>query len=154
MRKLLLAFFLSVVFCGSAKAEISKFQMKAIQLVQVQKFTKWQHYASATTFIAMNGRPFSITLEDFSGILANTFRECSDMDAYTNRQGSTEACEAYVYKGLKEWIDLSKDPSVSDTAWKMGTSYAFNTHNPIPTKNIWDFNGWAAGIRVAKSKGY
>lgn len=131
-----------------------KFENKAVDLMDQQKFTQWQHYASAAPFFAMNGRRFAMTIDDFADIVSNSFQACEDLDAYTNRKGSTEDCKAYVYKGISEWVSLSKDKSVSDTAWKMGQRYAFNTSNPIAHNNIWDFNGMAGGIRVARSQGY
>ncbi|EIV2275032.1 TPA: hypothetical protein MM109_000892 [Klebsiella pneumoniae] len=154
MRTLNAAVVLLAVASFAAIAAPGKYETLAVDLMDHQQFTEWQHYASATPFFAMNGRRFSMTIDDFADVMSNTFKECEDMDAYTNRKGSTDDCKAYIYKGIKEWTALSRDKSVSDVAWKMGTQYAFNSRNPIAHMNVWDFNGWAAGIRVAKSKGY
>ncbi|ALK14696.1 TPA: hypothetical protein ACIJN2_005329 [Klebsiella pneumoniae] len=154
MRTLNAAVVLLAVASFAAIAAPGKYETLAVDLMDHQRFTEWQHYASATPFFAMNGRRFSMTIDDFADVMSNTFKECEDMDAYTNRKGSTDDCKAYIYKGIKEWTALSRDKSVSDVAWKMGTQYAFNSRNPIAHMNVWDFNGWAAGIRVAKSKGY
>ncbi|AMG53776.1 hypothetical protein [Citrobacter amalonaticus] len=145
---------LTMLITATSYAEPGKFEYKAADLMEQQKFTEWQHYASAKPFFAMNGRPFAMTVDDFADIIRRTFQQCNDLDAYTNRKGTRDDCQEYIYNGMKEWVILSKDPSVSQQAWKMGTSYAFNTNNPIPSNNIFDFNGWAGGIRVAKSQGY
>lgn len=153
MRKNRIVVFFFLIPC-LAFASHSKYQGLAYDLLMKQNFTKWQHYSSAVPYVAINGREFPMTLDDFGEVIHNTFAQCEDLDAYANRKGVTEDCEAYIYKGMTEWIAMSKDPAVSDRAWKMGTMYAFNSNSPIPHNNVWDFNGWAAGIRVAKSKGY
>lgn len=145
---------ISLLVPMSGLAAPGKYEKMAVDLMDQQKFTQWHHYASATPFFAMNGRRFAMTIDDFADIVSNSFQECADLDSYTNRKGTTDDCKSYVYKGIKEWVNLSQDKSVSDTAWKMGQRYAFNTRNPIAHKNAWDFNGMAAGIRVAKSQGY
>ncbi|WP_194432977.1 hypothetical protein [Klebsiella pneumoniae] len=157
MRNFLILFVLFLFPIISAFAGLPPpkgYEKKAIDLLNQQDATLWQHYNSAEPFLQINGRRFSLTPDDFEKILYNTFRQCEDLDAYTNRKGVTDNCEAYIFKGFKEWIALSKDKTVSDYAWKIGISYASNTRNPMPSMNVWDFNGWAAGIRVAKSKGY
>lgn len=146
--------FAGLLFSSISFAAPGKYEVKAMDLMDQQKFTQWQHPSSAVPFFAMNGRAFAMTINDFADIVSNTFQECEDLDAYTNRKGTTESCKLSVYKGIKEWVDLSRDPSVSEAAWKMGVRYAFNTNNPIANNNVWDFNGWASGIRVVKSKGY
>ncbi|MPU29130.1 hypothetical protein FVB13_07880 [Escherichia coli] len=154
MIKAILWISMLVVVPFSAFCDLGKFHYKAAELIAQQQFTEWEHYASAKPFVAMNGRPFAMTLDDFVNVVKNTFHQCDDMEAYTNRQGAKDSCQEYIYKGVVEWVNLSKDSSVSPQAWKMGTQYAYNTRNPIPGRNSFDFNGWAAGIRVAKSKGY
>ncbi|MCV5163473.1 hypothetical protein OFB65_24150, partial [Escherichia coli] len=83
---------------------------KAADLMEQQKFTEWQHYASVKPFFSMNGRRFIMTLDDFADIIRNTFQQCNDLDAYTNRKGTRDSCQEYIYNGMKEWIKLSKDP--------------------------------------------
>ncbi|HHT7529151.1 TPA: hypothetical protein ACT1UX_002052 [Raoultella planticola] len=148
---LIVLVFLTPVIC---LASPGKYEKLSVELMDQQQFTQWQHYSSAAPFFAMNGRRFAMTINDFADIVSNSFQECEDLDAYTNRRGTSEDCKAYVFKGIKEWVSLSRDKSVSDTAWKMGQRYAFNTQNPIAHKNVWDFNGMAGGVRVAKSQGY
>ncbi|CNK98164.1 Uncharacterised protein [Yersinia enterocolitica] len=138
----------------SVIASPGKYEKKAVDLMDQQKFTQWYHYSSVAPFFAMNGRYFTMTIDDFADIVSNTFQSCEYLDAYTNRKGATEECKEYVYKGISEWVSLSKDKSVSDKAWSMGQMYASNTNNPIARNNVWDFNGMAGGIRVARSKGY
>jgi hypothetical protein len=138
----------------SAIANVGKYERMTATLISNQNITQWQHYSSAAPFCAMNGRRFALTCEQYFKVISNSFLECEDLDAYANRKGVTDACKAYIFKGMKEWVALSSDQTVSQQAWVMGTQYAFNTDNPFPTHNVFDFNGWAAGIRVAKSKGY
>lgn len=151
-RSILLIVSLLIPLSGIAAP--GKYEKMAVDLMDQQQFTQWEHYSSAVPFVAMNGRRFAMTINDFADIISNSFQECEDLDSYTNQKGMTEGCKAYVYKGIKEWVALSKDKSVSDTAWKMGQRYAFNSRNPIAHKNVWDFNGMVGGIRVAKSQGY
>ncbi|EFC2601684.1 hypothetical protein CT362_004083 [Escherichia coli] len=145
---------ITMLISTTSFAEPGKFEFKAADLMEQQKFTEWQHYASVKPFFSMNGRRFTMTLDDFADIIRNTFQQCNDLDAYTNHKGTRDSCQEYIYNGMKEWIKLSKDPSVSQQAWKIGARYAFNTNNPVPGSNVIDFNGWSGGIRVAKSKGF
>ncbi|MXP53432.1 hypothetical protein FD737_10105 [Pantoea sp. Seng] len=151
-----LNFFVLILFIASSNAIASpgKYEVMASDLMDKQKFQEWKPKYSAAPFFVMNGRFFYLTINDFADIVRNTFAQCDDFDAYYNQKGATDRCKAHIYQGMVEWVELSRDKSVSEHAWSIGVNYAFDTSNPVASKNVWDFNGWAAGIRVAKSKGY
>ncbi|MCV5480095.1 hypothetical protein OFN48_32570, partial [Escherichia coli] len=83
---------ISLLVPMSGLAAPGKYEKMAVDLMDQQKFTQWQHYASATPFFAMNGRRFAMTIDDFADIVSNSFQECEDLDAYTNRKGTTDDC--------------------------------------------------------------
>ncbi|AUG99756.1 hypothetical protein CWC46_07925 [Prodigiosinella confusarubida] len=154
MAKFIATAFLSFSVLFSTIALADPYVDKTGVLMNKQQLNQWRSPESAAPYFALNGRLFYMTIDDFASIIDNTYAQCDDLDAYTNRKGVTKACKDHVFSGIKEIIALSKDKTVSDQAWKIGTRYAWDSHNPVPGMNVWDFNGWAAGIRVAKSKGY
>jgi hypothetical protein len=148
------AFLILLFITYPALAVQDKYYNRVADLMDKQNLQGWKADYSAVPFFTMNGRVFYITINDFGKIVENTFDQCNDMDAYLDRKGATDACTEHIYEGIKEIVAYSRDKTISDRAWVLGSRYAADTHNPIPDMNIFDFNGWAAGIRVAKSKGY
>lgn len=143
-----------LLISSNAISKSLKYNEMADDLLARQQYKQWQANYSAEPFFLMNGRPFYITINQFADIISNTFSQCEDLDAYTDRKGTTQQCQKYIFQGLKEWVGYSKDPTVSVRSWEIGKNYSAHYENGNPNQAIWDFNGWAAGIRVAKSKGY
>ncbi len=151
MKKML---FILLLITHSALAEQDKYYNMVADLMDKQDLKPWKADYSVAPFFTMNGRVFYITINDFGKIVENTLDQCNDMDAYFDRKGATNLCKEHIYEGIKEIVAYSRDKTISNRAWMIGSEYAADTHNPIPSMNIFDFNGWAAGIRVAKYKGY
>ncbi|PVY86605.1 hypothetical protein [Pantoea ananatis] len=103
--------------------------------------------------IFINRRDLGISPGALTAVVRNRFALCNDLDAFTEFRGTTDDCKKYVYQGFKQWIEYSKDKSVSRAAWEYGESQSGSGARPLMAGDAWNFNAWDGFIRVAQSHG-
>ncbi|TEU30077.1 hypothetical protein [Alkanindiges illinoisensis] len=101
-------------------------------------------------FLVLNGRPLRVDSKGFSRILFNTLDYCNQEGVYSNSLAVADDCKQNIVLGFNDWIDASKDQSISIAVWNMGARESYTSS--LPSQSRVFFNHWVGVMRVAKLK--
>lgn len=141
---------LSVVFSSSTFAANSDSSGNKYLDEIMSKLDGQQFGMDEDGFLVLNGRPLRVDAKGFSRILFNTLDYCNQEGAYSNNLAVADNCKNNVVLGFNDWIEASKDQSISLAVWNMGARESYTSS--LPSQSRVFFNHWVGVIRVAKLK--